>query len=483
MKSGLERTIRTPVLALLASLIGLLLSDSAVATDIWTENFTGQEGKGMHGSTALGIVTNMSGITKWSVSGAGGLNGDASLNWWMVTNGVFEGQDVGGSLGYWESQSIDVSSNGSVQIAMDFAQIGDGLDGSGNKFEVGYRLDGGTEQDVLTIDSSNQDQFDGLSWTSITINASSATGLTVEISIKASIGDDGWSFDNVALQTATPDQPPVLSDIGDTSVESGGTLTFDVIATDFVDGDMITLSASNLPSGAVFASITNAAAVTNTFTWSSANPVGVYTTTFYAADNDGVDSQDVEITVAGFAGGDGEVWINEFHYDNDNAGVGGDTNEGFEVAGPSHTDLSDYAVYLYNGSDGSTYGTTQLSGAIDDEFNRHGAIWFGGPKNYMQNGGPDGLALVSNEGGETNLLQFISYEGEFTATDGPASGVQSVDVDVDEQPPSPVDYSLQLTGTGQGYADFNWVGPAEHSRGSLNTGQIIRLDPTILVVQ
>jgi hypothetical protein len=464
----------------LASLIGLLLSDSAVATDIWTENFTGQEGKGMRGSTALGIVTNMSGITKWSVSGAGGLNGDASLNWWMVTNGVFEGQDVGGSLGYWESESIDVSSNGSVQIAMDFAQIGDGLHGSGNKFEVGYRLDGGTEQDVLTIDSSNQDQFDGLSWTSITINASSATGLTVEISIKASIGDDGWSFDNVALQTATPDQPPVLSHIGIKAVASGGTLSFDVTAIDPVDGDMISLSASNLPSGAVFASITNAAAVTNTFTWTSANPVGVYTTTFYAVDGDGVDFEDVVITVAGFAGGDGDVWINEFHYVN----AGSDTNVGFEIAGPAGRNLSPYVIYHYNGSGGATYSphTTALSGTVDDEQNGHGALWFGVPENHLQQG-PDGLALVKIAEGETNLLQFLSYEGEFVAVGGPADGVQSIQVDVSEAESTTVGHSLQLKGKGNAYQDFTWFGPTNHTRGVLNTGQIIILDPTVLLVR
>ena len=37
------------------------------------------------------------------------------------------------------------------------------------------------------------------------------------------------------------------------------------------------------------------------------------------------------------------VWINELHYDN----VSADTNEGFEIAGNSGSDLSNYQVYLY----------------------------------------------------------------------------------------------------------------------------------------
>lgn len=45
-----------------------------------------------------------------------------------------------------------------------------------------------------------------------------------------------------------------------------------------------------------------------------------------------------------------EVWINELHYDN----IGVDSNEGFEIAGAAGTDLGNYSVYLYNGSNGQT---------------------------------------------------------------------------------------------------------------------------------
>ena len=468
------------------SLILSLLAIAAVpaivlSADLWTEDFTGQEGKGMYGSDALGLVTNMTGITAWTVSGAAGLDDDGSLNWWMVTNGVFEGQDVGSPYGYWQSESIDVSSNDHVQIAMDFAQVGDGLDGTDNKFVVGYRLDGGTEQMALTIEEDSQSQFDGQTWTSIAIDASSATSVTIEVTIRASTANDGWSFDNVALQTAATDQPPFLSGIGAKSATSGSDLVFDVTASDLVDGDVITLSASNLPPGAVFAPTSAATSVTNTFSWNSVNPVGVYTTTFYAVDNDGTASETVEISVAGFPGGLGKIWINEIHYDDN--GAGGDTNEGFEVAGPAGTDLSEYTVYHYNGSGGATYDTTPLTGTIDNEIDNHGAVWFGGPRNYMQNGAPDGLALVHVGAGNTNLLQFISYEGDFIGTAGPADGIGSTDIGVSEPSTTPVGESLQLTGRGDGYVDFMWIGPTNHSRGLLNAGQSIRIGSTILIVR
>ena len=59
------------------------------------------------------------------------------------------------------------------------------------------------------------------------------------------------------------------------------------------------------------------------------------------------------------------VWINELHYDN----TGTDSNEGFEIAGPSGTDLSCYKVYYYNGSNGQVYDSVSLSGFLPFLFN------------------------------------------------------------------------------------------------------------------
>ena len=50
-----------------------------------------------------------------------------------------------------------------------------------------------------------------------------------------------------------------------------------------------------------------------------------------------------------FSFGQTKVFINEIHYDNAEA----DANEGIEIAGPSGTNLSSYALTLYNGSDNS----------------------------------------------------------------------------------------------------------------------------------
>ena len=155
------------------------------------------------------------------------------------------------------------------------------------------------------------------------------------------------------------------------------------------------------------------------------------------------------------------VWINEFHYDN--AGV--DVGEFVEVAGTAGFDLSTCDIVLYNGNGGASYNTVTLSGTIDDEGMGYGAQSF--LISGIQNGNPDGIALVCNG----VVVEFISYEGSFTATNGPAMGMTSVDVGVSETSGTPSGQSLQLTGTGSVGADFGWTGPSGESPGTLNAGQ------------
>ena len=462
-------------------LLALLAAPFANAADIWSEDFENQEGMGLYGDKSLGIVTNMAGITNWTVLGGGGSEGigtDTTLNWWMVTNGVFEGQDVGGNIGYWQSRSIDVSDEDTVQIRMDFSKVGSGNSTATEYFKVNYSLDGADETTLLKIGTTNQDLLSGTTWTSAVIDASSATGIVIEGRIKIGGAGDGWSFDNVTLQSPILNLPPVLSPIGDHAIGSGSDLIFTVSATEPVDGDMITLFASNLPPDAVFTTASNTTAVTNTFTWPAANPAGVYAITFFAEDADGTDSETIEITVAGFASDNGKVWINEFHYDN----AGADTNEGVEVAGPAGVDLSNYTLYSYNGASGEVDSHLSLSGIIDNESNGLGALWFG--LSGLQNGGdaPDGLALTKEDNGETNLIQFISYEGEFIGVGGPADGIHSTDIGIYEDGSRDAQ-SLQLTSKGKTYADFSWTGPTAHSRGDLNSGQTVTIPGTLIIIR
>ncbi|MFO0572028.1 MAG: hypothetical protein U0263_40775 [Polyangiaceae bacterium] len=164
------------------------------------------------------------------------------------------------------------------------------------------------------------------------------------------------------------------------------------------------------------------------------------------------------------------VWINELHYDDAST----DAGEGVEVAGTAGLDLAGYSLVFYNGAPGQLkqYMQKTLSGLIPDQKNGFGTVWLAATN--IQNGGadgvpePDGVALVDKAG---KVVQFVSYEGTFTPTDGPASGQLSLDIGKSELSTTPDGQSLGLTGTGKKYSDFTWTGPVAATPGQPNAGQ------------
>jgi endonuclease I len=161
-------------------------------------------------------------------------------------------------------------------------------------------------------------------------------------------------------------------------------------------------------------------------------------------------------------GGSGDPWINELHYDNGGADVG----EFIEVAGPAGLSLTGYTLVAYNGSGGLAYSTILLSGTLTDMGGCVGATSYSLPG--FQNGAPDGIALVDPLG---VVIEFLSYEGSFTANDGPATGMTSTDIGVSEDSLTLVGESLQLGGVGAASTDFTWQSALAETPGMPNQGQ------------
>jgi endonuclease I len=159
------------------------------------------------------------------------------------------------------------------------------------------------------------------------------------------------------------------------------------------------------------------------------------------------------------------VWINEIHYDNN----GTDTGEFVEVAGPAGQDLTGWSLVGYNGNGGGVYVTVPLAGAIANQQNGMGCRAFS--ILGLQNGAPDGIALVNAQGA---VVEFLSYEGSFTANGGPANGMASVDIGVSEDDTTPVGFSLQLQGTGHAASAFTWSAPLARTLGQPNVGQTLQ---------
>jgi subtilisin-like proprotein convertase family protein len=172
------------------------------------------------------------------------------------------------------------------------------------RFEIRYSLDSGAS--YTTLFSTNGAWFTGdkvyQTYDSGTLNLIPAVGQQIYIELFRSTGErmlmDNFEVDYIPSGGAPAQTPPILAAIGAKSVTVSNTLSFAVTATP-TDGDTVTLTASNLPAGAVFGSTNEI----GTFTWVSAAPVGVYTSSFHATDNDGTDSETVLITVNASGGG------------------------------------------------------------------------------------------------------------------------------------------------------------------------------------
>ncbi|MGY1756655.1 ExeM/NucH family extracellular endonuclease [Geodermatophilus sp. SYSU D00879] len=150
-------------------------------------------------------------------------------------------------------------------------------------------------------------------------------------------------------------------------------------------------------------------------------------------------------------------FISEIHYDN----AGTDTGEFVEVQIPAGTSTAGLSVVLYNGNGGASYGTLTLP-AVTAPSDAPAAVAVAGPGSGIQNGEPDGVALVQNG----TVLEFLSYEGTFTATNGPAAGRTSTPIG-SEPDSTPVGQSLSRTFSTAADLVGTWaLGPA--SRGTLN---------------
>lgn len=218
--------------------------------------------------------------------------------------------------------------------------------------------------------------------------------------------------------------------------------------------------------GNSFTRVTNSIISTPNYTDESVAGNTTYSYRVTAVDtssNESTQSSSVQVTTDPTVTPSLNAWINEFHYDNASSDVG----EFIEVAAEAGTSLSGWTIAAYNGNNGAVYKTISLSGVVPNQSSGFGTLAFS--TSGLQNGSADGFALVNQSG---TVIQFLSYEGQLTATNGPASGQTSVDIGVSETTSTPVGYSLQLSGSGKTYSDFSWTAAKQNTQGDVNTNQV-----------
>ena len=165
-----------------------------------------------------------------------------------------------------------------------------------------------------------------------------------------------------------------------------------------------------------------------------------------------------------------EVFINEIHYDD--ATASGDVGERVEIVATAGESLGAYRIYLYNGN------TPSAATTYDNDLVPAGSVVSCGgsvrvatvtyTSNGIQNGANDAIALVSGSG---TLVQFLSYEGAVTGSNGPAAGRTSSNLAVAESASTAAGSSLQLGGSGGGYANFSWQASGTQTFGACNRNQ------------
>jgi len=255
-------------------------------------------------------------------------------------------------------------------------------------------------------------------------------------------------FGEAGVQNGSPDGIALIDGTGAVVqfLSYEGTLTaVDGTAVGLTSTDIGVSESSSTPVGHSL-QLTGTGSSYEEFTWAAAA-----TSTYDAVNNNQT-----------FVSPEPVVFVNEIHYDND----GTDTNEGIEIAGTAGTDLTGWTLELYNGNGGSLYSTVNLSGTLADQNGGFGTKFFA--EAGVQNGSPDGIALIDDTGA---VVQFLSYEGSFTAVGGTANGLTSTDIGVSESSSTPIGHSLQLTGTGSSYEEFTWAAAATSTYDAVNNNQ------------
>lgn len=398
---------------------------------------------------------------------------------------------------------INVSGYSNLELRVFLAEDDDGSnqDWDGSDFvHINYKIDGGGVNNGIWIESSGgtntepaiDTDFDGIGdGTAITdafaqfTTLLSSTGSSLDITIEFDLdsGDEDIAIDNIEVW-GTPAGPTVGWDNPtrtETETNSTQTIQIPVSLTNYAQN--VTLDVA----------VTGGTAESGDYTLNTTSLTftgnGTQNVSLDINDDADVADETVEITLTeSTATGvtinpnvhtltilDDDLptaFINEFHYDN----VGADTDEFVEVAVINSFSglLSDLTVTLYNGNGGSEYDSESL-----DQFmagsSADGFTFYTWDPSSIQNGDPDGIAIDY----QGTIIEFLSYGGSFTATNGPANGLTSSDVGVSETGSTPVGHSLQLTGNCDGVncpAGLNWQPPMSNTKGAKNTMQFLPVD-------
>ena len=167
------------------------------------------------------------------------------------------------------------------------------------------------------------------------------------------------------------------------------------------------------------------------------------------------------------------VWVNEINYEN----AGTDVGEGVEFAGTAGADLTGFSLVFYNGKPGQLRTYKSVSSKASCRISRAGSASLGGPSRVCKMAAS--TAPVSPTAWRWSMpraswSQFLSYEGAFKPTNGPAM------VCLDGHRRLAADHlgggqTLFREGTGRQTSAFSWDGGAPRARPAESRPDLLRL--------
>jgi len=424
----------------------------------------------------------------------------------VVYAGHIADHDISGPRGWFDRAWTVRAGDGSVDVlrgvealhfeADDYTLY---LDGRNNVVLAGDDTAATDEDTVLSIDAAdllaNDQEFDGDTISVVAVSATSTAGASVSLANGQVSYDPGSLFQHLNVGESATDTFTYTVDDGkggtDTAtvtvtingvndaaaisgndngwvIEAAGsdagkpTATGALTSADVDNGDgfqAISDGTSNFGYGTYSIGADGAWTYTLDNANAAVDALGegeTLTDTFTVRSEDGTE-QDVTVVINGMNDAIAPR-INEIHYDD----AGTDVGEFVELRVAAGADVTGMLVELYNGSGtgaGTTYASTAVSGLAKTTDGTYDYYVWNRPTNGIQND-VDGVALSQNG----SLIEFVSYEGTFAATNGAANGATSINIGVSEGSSTAEGQSLQRVDDRPG----SWVGPIAETKGTAN---------------
>ena len=248
-------------------------------SQIYSEDFTGQNGQGAYGPTP---TTDVSSVT-WNVD-ISSATLSASSDYIKVVNEILEARDLDG-IAIWLSPAIDISGYSEVDFQLDASEVGT-MEVS-DIFVTEYRVNLGSWVQA----SSNGNLSDDFTSATVSETGISGNSLEIRVSMNNNAGSEKHRIDNIVVSgtdSSGPSPGITLGSVSGNTTEGGDSATFTVVLDAAPTNDVVLDVSSS--------DTTEVSVTTTSLTFSGSNWDQAQTVTLQGVDDSDADG-DVTVTI------------------------------------------------------------------------------------------------------------------------------------------------------------------------------------------